>query len=84
MPIYHYYCLDCEQKFRAFHSMSSEYEGTCGYCESTEFVKISEDVSEIIDKTKFIQKPGDVVRSHIEDAKAEVKKQKEAAKRGLS
>ena len=80
MPIYEYCCLDCENVFHAFHSMDKEYEGTCGFCESDNIEKVVSSIGGKVDKDKFRTKTGDLVKSHIEEARSEVKKEKSKLK----
>ena len=83
MPIYQYLCLDCKRSFNAFHSMDKEYEGTCGFCESENVEKVISDISGIVNEDRFETKAGDLVKSHIEEAKQDVRKQKKEMKRGF-
>lgn len=79
MPIYEYYCLDCEEKFNVFHSMDGSWD-ICELCESENIEKVVSAVSSKIDKTKFKTKTGDVVKAHIETAKAEIREEKSRMK----
>lgn len=83
MPIYKYYCRDCEGIFNAFHSMNSEWEGGCGFCESENITRVIPDIANTVDKSKFKTKAGDLVKSHIEEARKEVREQKQDMKRGM-
>jgi len=80
MPFYEYQCLDCEKTFNVFHSMTKEYDGTCGLCESENIERVVAKIGDKVDKDKFKTKTGDVVKSHIEEAKSEVKKEKQKLK----
>ena len=80
MPIYEYLCLDCEKTFSAFHSMSREYEGTCDFCKSENIEKVVSNIGNKVDATKFKTRTGDLVKSHIEETKATIKKEKSRLK----
>lgn len=82
MPIYEYYCGDCKSKFNAFHSMDSSWND-CSVCGSGNITRVLPNVADTIDKSKFKEKAGDLVKSHIEEAKQDIKKQKEIMKRGI-
>lgn len=84
MPIYEYYCKDCEGVFNAFHSMNSEWEGGCGFCESKNITRTIPELAHSINKDKFKKKAGDVVKSHIEEAKEDLKQEKKRMKEGTS
>tara|TARA_Y100000114_G_scaffold135064_1_gene135709 strand:- start:653 stop:913 length:261 start_codon:yes stop_codon:yes gene_type:complete len=79
MPIYEYHCLDCDGKFNVFHSMDGSWD-ICELCESENIQKVVAGISNKIDKTKFKVKTGDLVKSHIENTKAEVKKERSRLK----
>tara|TARA_R110001583_G_scaffold15383_5_gene63383 strand:+ start:3244 stop:3501 length:258 start_codon:yes stop_codon:yes gene_type:complete len=83
MPIYEYYCKDCENTFTAFHSMSSDWEGGCGICESKNITRVIPELAHSIKKDKFKKKAGDVVKSHIEEAKRDLKQEKRKVKEGM-
>lgn len=82
MPIYEYYCLDCEKTFNAFHSMDAKWEGACGICESESgnIEKVVSAIGNKVDEGKFKAKTGDVVKSHIEETRSEIKKEKRRLK----
>lgn len=83
MPFYEYYCEDCESKFDVFHSMDSEWEGGCGLCESLNVTKVVAGIGNKVDEKKFKKKSGDLVKSHIEEAKREVKQEKKRMKKEM-
>ena len=83
MPIYEYRCLDCEKTFNVFHSMDKEYEGTCGFCESENVEKVVSSIGDKIDVTRFKSRTGDLVINHIEEAKRDVKIQKQDMRKGI-
>ena len=82
MPIYEYYCNSCENKFNMFHSMSESCQN-CGFCESEDITRVIPDIANTVDKSKFKTKAGDLVKSHIEEARKEVREQKQDMKRGM-
>ena len=74
MPIYCYECRACGEKFEIKHSMSFE-EQTCIICKSKNIFKIP---SLAIKKTTYnTKKAGKIVDQYLEDAKSEVKEEKE-------
>ncbi len=79
MPIYDYFCLDCEEKFSAFLRMNEEQK-ECVTCSSDSIIKIVSTIGDKIDKDKFKAKTGDLVKSHIEDARNAVKEEKQKLK----
>ncbi len=79
MPIYEFLCLDCEENFSAFLRMDQEQE-SCEICSSDHIIKVVSDIGQKVDKDKFKAKAGDVVKSHIEEAKSEIKKEKKNLK----
>jgi putative FmdB family regulatory protein len=82
MPVYEYYCLSCEEKFKVLLGMS-EKDPDCKNCKSEEVVRVVSSIGSKIDKTKFTTKAGDLVKKHIEDAKTEVKARKQKMKEGM-
>jgi putative FmdB family regulatory protein len=72
MPSYVYECSDCKEVIEVFHSMSDEKTDceTCG-AENT-LNKIPEVPIYVKSKTS-----GNVVKQHIEDAKQQVREDKE-------
>ena len=82
MPIYEYYCKSCENKFKIMHSMSEECN-ECGICLSEDITRVIPDIANTVDESKFKTKAGDLVKSHIEEARKEVREQKQDMKRGM-
>jgi putative FmdB family regulatory protein len=80
MPIYSYQCSDCNGVFEVMHSMSEDCTA-CGYCLSPNVTRVVADVSNLVDSERFKTKPGDLVKSHIEDAKQSIKEQKQGMKK---
>lgn len=79
MPIYEYCCKDCERNFNAFHAMDGNWE-RCGYCQSENITRVIPDVSDATNKEKFKTKAGDLVKNHIEEARRDLKQEKNKIK----
>ena len=79
MPVYEYYCLDCEDRFTVFHSMNGSCDA-CEICESENIEKVSANMGDKIDKSKFKTRAGDLVKNHIEETKAAIKQEKSRLK----
>lgn len=75
MPLYEYYCTSCQNKFSIFLSMTEECHN-CKMCDSEDVIKVVSSISNKIDKSKYRSKVGDLVNTHIEDARQEIKKEK--------
>ena len=80
MPFYDYYCLDCEDKFYVRHSMNEEWK-ECEYCQSENIQRVVAMIGSKVDQDKYQKKVGDLVKSHIEQSKEEVKQEKQKLKR---
>jgi putative FmdB family regulatory protein len=78
MPRYTYECGTCEILFEKIHSMAEKLVD-CGYCGSEKSLK------RIPGSFRFINgesqrnntRPGDVIRNHIEEAREDIRQQKE-------
>ena len=79
MPFYDYYCSDCQSEFQTFHLMSEECEN-CQICKSNNIAKIVSTLGQKAKESDFRKKIGDVVKSHIEDAKKDIKQEKKRMK----
>ena len=78
MPLYVYYCKDCDKSFEIRHSMNKE-DQTCIFCESKEIFKKPFFTIGKKQNTKSESRPvGSVVNSYIEDAKKEIKEEKKS------
>ena len=75
MPLYDYYCSDCKSKFYVMHAMSEKCE-ECAYCQSENVERMIANISYDIDPNNYKKKVGDLVKTHIEEAKKDVKEQK--------
>ena len=80
MPRYTYRCRTCISEFEVFHGMSEKLEN-CEECSGRLFKVPS--VAFTTKKTTGTEKPGQVVKEFIEDAKEEIKAEKEKMKVGL-
>ena len=79
VPLYDYECFSCGKRFEVFIGMNDSQE-KCIYCESSKIGKIVPNISKKVDKDNFKEKTGDIVKKHIEDSKAELKKEKQKLK----
>tara|TARA_R100000664_G_C2687868_1_gene93175 strand:- start:287 stop:547 length:261 start_codon:yes stop_codon:yes gene_type:complete len=80
MPIYTYKCVECEKCFDIKHSMNEKctkciFEGCSG-----SVIKVLGNITVKKQKTET-KKIGSVVESHIEEAKQEVKAEKDRMKK---
>ena len=76
MPTYCYYCEACGEHFEAFHSMKS-IETVCQVCKTEGSLTRVPSIPTYV-KSK---KAGNVVRQHIEEAREQIKSDKEEMKR---
>ena len=82
MPRYTYRCNECEQVFEINHSMSINLKD-CELCESVDsLVRVPSTtfITTTIKSTKDNKKVGDVVNSHIEESKKELKTEQQKLK----
>ena len=80
MPIYTYRCEDCDGVFEIFHLMS-EVCDACTLCGSSD--NLERIPSMLVEKINMESKPdkvGDLVESHIRQAREELKKEKKNLK----
>ena len=81
MPKYAYECQNCIHAFEIYHSMSEKLLD-CPECQITgSLAKIPSLTQSFADKEKKSSKPGKIVNSYIQDAKQELKKQKQKLKK---
>ena len=80
MPFYDYRCSDCGECFSMLHSMS-ESCNECAFCLSSNVIKVVAEIGSKVDNNKFQNKVGDLVKSHIEEAREAVAEQKKDMKR---
>ena len=80
MPRYAYQCRACTHVFEVFHGMSEKLE-SCEECSGTLFRVPSTTFTTT--KTGATDKPGQIVKDFIEDAKEEIEAEKEKMKLGL-
>ena len=82
MPRYTYKCNECEELFEVTHSMSIKLED-CELCENTKTLTRIPSSTFITTKPNSIKdgkKVGDVVKSHIEESKKELKSEQQRLK----
>jgi len=77
MPIYTYACLNCEQSVSLLHG-SDEIETICPVCKQESLTKVFHSYTVKDNKNKAV---GQVVKKSIEEAKKDLKKQKEEVRR---
>jgi putative FmdB family regulatory protein len=77
MPIYTYACLNCEQDVSLLHG-SDETEVVCPVCGQESLTKIFNSYTVKDGKSQSV---GQVVKKSIEEAKKDLKEQKEEARR---
>jgi len=77
MPRYVYYCELCEKVFEQIHSIKAKLED-CHLCGEQGSLKRLPSITRII-KTgqKNTQRPGQIVKQHIEEARQDMKREKE-------
>ncbi len=80
MPIYDFYCNGCDKAFSVFVSMTEKVE-SCTLCSSKDITREIEDLSLSLREENFANRVGDIVKSHIEESKKDLKKEKETLKK---
>ena len=80
MPRYAYKCKTCMNEFEVFHGMSEKLE-SCEECSGTLFRVPSTTFTTT--KTNAAEKPGQMVKEFIQDAKEEIEAEKQKMKLGL-
>lgn len=75
MPRYEYKCQDCDGEFLIQHSVGEKID-TCPQCDSVDTLQRIYSFSIERDKVPNKNKPGTLVKSHIEEAKEELRKEK--------
>lgn len=77
MPRYVYKCKKCEGSFTVFHGMSEDYS-RCELCNELDCVFRIPQMPSI---KNVDNKVGQIVKQHIEDAKKEIKEEKQRMKK---
>jgi len=80
MPRYAYQCKACAHEFEVFHGMSEKLEN-CEECSGVLFRVPSTTFT--TKKAAGNEKPGQIVKDFIEDAKEEIETEKQKMKLGL-
>ena len=75
MPIYCYKCHDCRKTFEIRHGMFFENQ-RCIHCQSDNIFR-EPNLTEKKVEGNSIKKAGKIVDKYIEDAKSEIKKEKQ-------
>jgi putative FmdB family regulatory protein len=76
MPTYCYHCEKCDEHFEAFHSMKS-IETVCQVCQSEGHLVRVPSMPTYLKKNNA----GNIVKQHIEEAKQQIKMDKDRMKR---
>ena len=76
MPIYSYGCLGCDTTFTIKHGMNETCEG-CPTCGSDDVLRRPTTFNNPAMPSKRSKKVGDATKEYIEDAKQDLKTQKE-------
>ena len=82
MPKYIYFCKNCEKEFEINHSLAKIWK-TCNICGTDGGLvrkPSSVFISKKIDKIAHKSKPGEVVKTTIEESKVELQLEKERLK----
>ena len=79
MPSYVYECCDCEEVIEVFHSMSEE-RTDCELCGSKNVLTKIPEVPIYVKNNKS----GKVVKQHIEEAKQQIREEKEKMKKSYT
>jgi putative FmdB family regulatory protein len=74
MPRYVYHCEKCDDVFEYYHSMKEKIT-ECEVCKQQTLLKVPH-FSGIV-KKELKQKPGSIVDNYIEDAREEIRREKE-------
>jgi putative FmdB family regulatory protein len=77
MPRYTYHCEKCDNLFEYYHGMS-EKKTECEVCKEQTLLKLPHFSGTI--KKQSNQKVGSIVESYIEEAREEIKKEKDELK----
>ena len=80
MPKYLYKCESCKEMFLAYHLMGENIE-ICEKCGNKGSLRRVPSFPVRLNKNKKEKKVGEVVNSHIKEAKEEVEKEKEEMKK---
>jgi putative FmdB family regulatory protein len=81
MPNYVYRCKACEHEFEAFHSMTDRLEDCYSCKEKGTLFRVPS--ANFTTNVKNKNKTGQIVKDFIEDAKKEIKEEKERMRGGI-
>ena len=79
MPKYTYCCKSCDETFEQYHSMKTVLED-CHLCGSPDSLVKIPSIIRVVGNGNNIdsaRKPGSIVQQHIEEARKEIKQEKE-------
>ena len=81
MPLYQYYCKECDDIYEVNHLMSETLEKCkCEECSIGTLQRVLSKISSPKDKHPIGSKPGDIVNNFIKNSVKDLKKQKEDLK----
>ena len=78
MPRYTYHCEICDNVFEYYHGMKEKIS-ECELCKQQSLLKLPHFSGTI--KKEVKQKPGSIVESYIEEAREEIRKEKDQLKK---
>lgn len=78
MPRYTYHCEICDNVFEYYHGMKEKIS-ECEVCKQQSLLKLPHFSGTI--KKEVKQKPGSIVESYIEEAREEIRKEKDQLKK---
>tara|TARA_R110000824_G_scaffold38634_9_gene117904 strand:- start:326 stop:577 length:252 start_codon:yes stop_codon:yes gene_type:complete len=81
MPNYVYRCKACAHEFEAFHGMAERLEDCYACKEDSTLFRVPS--ANFTTNAKDKNKTGQIVKDFIEDAKKEIKEEKEKMKEGI-
>ena len=82
MPRYTYRCNECEEEFEKTHSIKEKLKD-CDLCETKgSLIRVPSGFTTVYKTQQTRRKPGSLVKEFIEDAKEDLKEQKNELEQG--